>query len=106
MLAVSDRLADERSVKNKDKSKDSDKKKDTDAVAKQKNVLPKPKQDTVKLDSDTKARYIKEGRCFGCGQTGHLSMQYPSKDRAAVVAEVAAPTQGLQQRELDDAGKA
>jgi zinc knuckle protein len=106
MLAVSDRLANERSTKEKakDSGNDKSKTKDSDSGGKQKNVLPKRGQDTTKLDSDTKARYIKEGRCFGCGQTGHVSSECPSKDRAAVVAEVAVPNPGSVMEIKEDGG--
>jgi zinc knuckle protein len=107
MLAVSDRLANERSAKdkNKDPGNDKAKTKGTDNGGKQKNMLPKPGQDTGKLDSDTKARYMRERRCFGCGQTGHMSSKCPSKDHAAVVAEVTVPNPGFVETMDSDAGK-
>ena len=39
------------------------------------------------LSADDRARYMREGRCFGCGKTGHRRPECPDgKSRAHVAA--------------------
>jgi hypothetical protein len=71
----------------------------TPSYAKTPNILPKmdqkvPFANEQRLDTETRARYIKEGRCFGCGQTGHVSSACPGKNRTATIAEVSVPNPG------------
>jgi len=44
--------------------------------------------DAVQLPKEDRDRYIKEGRCFNCGNKGHLSQECKGKQPAKGVKRV------------------